>query len=520
MSATAGNRRLRGVLAVLTLAICAACGSRADEDSGKPPNILWVVWDTVRADRMSLYGHDRKTTPFVDEWAQDALVFGNCISTACSTVPSHGSMFTGKLPSEHGTSYDHRWLDDHHATIAEVLGAAGYDTYLWAANPHLCAAENFVQGFQTEEHPWDAKTRKRASDIVWNKVQEDQNNNLAAKLKSRAGNQWMIKAAGELAEEGLLPWLEERDQERPYFAFLNYMEAHRPMIPPKKYRERMMSEEDVEASRVVDRTWVPMWAYTFGLREYTAKELEIMAATYDATLAELDDLFKSLITSLEAAGQLENTVIILTADHGEQLGDHHQMDHQFSLYDDLIRVPLILHMPGRVEAGTSFDPVVNFDIYPTLLELANVAPPSGYESQALSLLDTRADRPRLAELPATFREPFLSVRKAYPEFDEKAWEHKLRAFHSGAHKLIWSSNGAHELYDLSVDPQELRNLYGENPELDQRMLRELNEYVATLQKAGPADQRRRSQSAEQIEMLKGLGYVAVDPEEPEDSEKP
>ena len=264
---------------------------------------------------------------------------------------------------------------------------------------------------------------------------------------------------------------------------------------------------------VVDCLWMPMWAFNFGLHDYTEKELEIMAATYDATLAELDDLFKSLITSLEASGDLENTIVILTADHGEHLGEHHMMDHQFSLYSGLIRVPLILHMPERIQAGRSSMPVANFDIYPTLLELADVAPPAGWSSSAVSLLNPQADRARLAELPATFFEPFPAVKQAYPEFDPAPWDRKLRAYQVGKHKLIWSSLGNHELYDIAADPQETRNLIEEQPELAHKLLKELVEFMGTLQAPVVSGQPPGSQSAEYLQMLKDLGYVGEDLEE-------
>ncbi|MFT7668353.1 MAG: arylsulfatase A-like enzyme [Planctomycetota bacterium] len=466
--------------------------------------------DTVRADRMSLYGHGRNTTPFLNEWAQDALVFDNCLSTACSTVPSHASMFTGKLPSEHGTKFGHRWLDDEHQTIAEILNQSGYDTYLWAANPHISAAENFTQGFDVEEHPWDPQSRKRALEIVWNKVKDDRSTELAANIKSGNGSEWMIKAAGQLAEEGLGKWLDTRGQDKPYFAFINYMEAHRPMIPPRKYRKRMMSKEDVEKSKVVDRSWVPMWSYSFGLHEYTEDELAIMAATYDATIAELDDMIKSLLTSLEAAGRLENTVVIITADHGEHLGDHHMMDHQFSLYNALIHVPMIVHMPERIEAHRSSARVSNYDIFPTILELADIPPPANVDSNARSLLSPEANRTLLAELPATFTEPFQPVYRAHPEFDANDWSRQLRAYQSGNYKLIWSSRGAHELYDLSADPNENNNLIEEMPAVAARMLAELDEYVGALQSPPQSSEVRGGHSPRYLQMLKDLGYAGTD----------
>jgi arylsulfatase A-like enzyme len=117
------------------------------------PNVIFVVWDTVRADRLSLYGHSRETTPKLDAWAQDALVFEDARATASSTVPTHASLFTGLLPSEHGAHAGHQRLDDRFTTLAELFQGAGYRTFLWASNPHVSRAKNFAQGFDVAEHP-------------------------------------------------------------------------------------------------------------------------------------------------------------------------------------------------------------------------------------------------------------------------------------------------------------------------------------------------------------------------------
>jgi len=506
------TRRAAPLAAAVVIALVAGFGSCGCSERPAPPNVLWVVWDTVRADRMSLYGHERETTPFLDSWSEGALVFDDCISTACSTVPSHASLFTGKLPSEHGTRFGHRWLDEHHETVAELLGRAGYDTFLWAANPHISRNENFVQGFQEIQHPWDPDKRQRALQIVSRKLRGDQSTELPQNIKVGNVGPWAIKAAGELAEQGLVAWLGERDagdeDRRPWFAFINYMEAHRPMIPPRRFRERMMSPEQVEASKHVDRSWTPMWAYTFGLHEYSAEELDVMARTYDATLAELDALLESLLGSLEAAGALEDTIVILTADHGEHLGEHHQMDHQFSLYDGLIRVPLVLHAPGRVAPGRSAAPVMNFDVFPTLLQLADVAPPADLDSTARSLLEPLEDRSRLAELPATFTEPFVDVGKAYPQFDPNDWKRKLRAYREGRHKLIWSSKGEHELYDVVADPEERHDLFHEQPDVARDLLERMESFSDLLQDPLPGDPQRGGHPPEYLELLKGLGYVS------------
>ena len=477
------------------------------------PNILWVVWDTVRADRRGLYGHDRNTTPFLDRWSREARVFDNCLSTGGSTVPSHGSMFTAKLPSRHGAREGHLWLDDRHETIAELLGEAGYQTWLWSANPHISKEENFHQGFDEVEHPWDAASQKRAYEIVTEKLRGDRSSELPMRIKQKQIGPWVLKAAGELAEEGLTRWLKGRDGKRPFFAFINYMEAHRPLLPPREYRERMMSPEDVARSYTIDRSWVPLWRYNFGLHEYTRDELRVMAGTYDAALAELDGLLESLIESLRASGDLEDTIVVLTADHGEHLGEHHLLDHQYSLYQDLIRVPLILYAEGVVEPGRDRREVSNYDVFPTLLELAGLEPPESLYTSAASLLDPTPARRRIAEIPAIFSEPFPIIQQMNPGFDPKPFARRLRAMMQGDHKLIWGEDGRHELYDLKKDPWERVNLIESDPERAKRMLGQLGKLAEVLDAPLPESDGNYQPSAEHIRMLQGLGYAGGDDEE-------
>jgi arylsulfatase A-like enzyme len=495
----AARRAAVGLALACWLALAVGCGGARERAA---PNVLWVVWDTVRADRLSLYGYEKPTTPRLDEWARGARVFENAVSTASSTVPSHGAMFTGLLPSRHGANNGHRWLDDAHETIAERFRDAGYRTYLWAANPHISAAENFQQGFEVEEHPWDPSHRARALQIVREKAWGTR---LGGRLARGQGGQWAIKAAGELAEPSLVAWLESGSEDRPFFAFLNYMEAHRPFVPSRRYRERMMSPEQVERSYDVDRSWIPMWSYTFGLHDYGEEELAVMAATYDATLRELDDLFASLIETLEARGHLENTIVVLTADHGEHLGEHHMLDHQYSLYDPLIRVPLVLYYPPRVEPGRDPRPVVNADVRRTLLDLAGIeaSVPDGISRSLLSPADERA---RVAEYPAVFTGPFDAVREEYPHFDPAPWSRRLRALYEGPHKLIWHEDGETELYDLRRDPGELHDLAESDPETAARLSARLAAIAPPLDSG--AGEPVPTLSDEQRAMLEDLGYLA------------
>jgi len=427
------------------------------------PNILFVVWDTARADRMSLYGHGRATTPALDVWAEGALVFDDVVSAAGYTVPSHASMFTGLLPSEHCTSGDETALSNAHTTLAERLHASGYATFLYAENPHLTRQTGFAQGFERSEHPWSERHIERAMGILRDKVRGDASSELTDRVAAMERGEsaltpWNVKAAGELAEVALLDFLDDLEAGRPFFAFVNYMEAHRPYIPPRRYRERFLDDEAVERSYAVDRSWSTIWEFTFGQRELPEADLELTRATYDAALAELDDLFASLLTALDERGALDNTVVVLTSDHGEHLGEQHMFDHQSTLYESVLRVPLVIHHPKLVSPGRRSDPVMNFDVFPTLLELAGAALPEGARISARSLLSPEADRARLAEEPAAESSGVRAMRSLHPGWDPTPWIRSQRALYLGRYKWIASSTGASELYDLRSDPGELRNV--------------------------------------------------------------
>lgn len=494
---------------------CAVWGAGCGAAAEKPPNILLVVWDTVRSDHLSLYGYELETTPFVDEWAENARVYENAVSAAGSTVPSHASIFTGLLPSEHGANNDHKFLDDQFATLAECLSKGGYDTYAWAANPHISAVHNFDQGFDRVEHPWDERWIARAQKLLRRKLDPtDSSSELPERIREGSGRSWDVKASGNLAREALGRWLERPKRaagEKPWFAFINYMEAHRPFIPSRRLRRALMTPEQVAASYTVDRGWESLWSFNFGLHEYSEEELEVMERTYDATLLELDGLFQELLDDLEARGELDNTVIVLTADHGEHLGEHHLLDHQYSLYEGLLRVPLVVHYPRLFEPGRDPQPVSTPDIFPTLLELADQPLPSGGSSRSRSLLQGGSGSLRVAEMLATAGSPLATVRGLHPEFDSTPWERSLRAIYRGDEKLIWASDGRHETFDVSAGGESKLDASAED--VRDQLLAELAGVLSGL-KFFEGTGELPTLTAEDRQRLEALGYLGDEDDAP------
>jgi len=508
----ASNRPLLQALLLMVLFLSAACGPR---DAEGPPNIVLIVWDTVRADRMSLYGYDRPTTPFLDKWADGARVFDNCLSVAPTTVPAHASMFTGLMPGEHRTDNTYSRLPDQLTTVAELLMEKGYQTYLYSANPFISKQGQFSRGFETVEHPWSTQYREAARRIIEERPACSEDREETGRPGEPGESPWLFTATGEIALKGLQAWLASRDPEGPFFVFLNYMEAHTPRMPAEHYRRRLLTGDALNRSYQLRDTGADMWHYIFGLSDLSPADLDILSANYDASLMALDDLLKAVVTFLQSREDPENTVIILTSDHGEHLGEHHLLNHQYSVYNELLEIPLVIHYPGKFKPGLERRPVMNIDLFPTLLELAGAELPEGLKSRSFSLLSPRDERVRLAEYPTPFMDKIRAAGKARTDWDSTRYERSLRALFQRPYKLIWSSDGRHELYDIAVDRHEKNNLAGTRPGLLSGMTESLEQALSEFQRPDVYGRGRNGADKDHRERLEALGYVNQ-PEEQED----
>jgi len=501
-------RRTLG-FALVALGALVACGG--DEPAAPRPNVIWIVWDTVRADRLGVYGYERPTTPNLDAWAKGARVFEDCISPGSWTVPSHASMFTGLLPSEHGAEHEAERLDDGLVTIAELLQGSGYQTFCWTANPHVSSDENATQGFEVEQHPWDAASIERAKAIFDAKREQfPEDSSLRKRGAGGADINWAVKAAGEMGQEGLLKWLGGRDRKRPYFAFLNYMEAHRPLISPPQFREAVMTPDEVAASYNSDVPWPDTWGYCFGLVDVPEQDLHLLSRSYDAGIRELDHLFGELTRALQAAGELDNTLIVLTSDHGEHLTEHHLLDHQYSVAQVLVRVPLIVKHPTLFPPGRDKRPVMSMDLFPTLVELSGVRAPRLGVQHGRSLLDPAEKRARISEYTTSFERPLISARKVHPDADLARFERGQISIVDRPWKLVQPFGAAPRLFNIVDDPYETRDVGAEHADVLKRMTKQLGGVMKSVRPIGRAGESERTE--EYLRRLADIGYVDVDAE--------
>jgi arylsulfatase A-like enzyme len=503
----------------------AARGNAAPSSAAARPNLILIVWDTVRADRMSLYGYPKQTTPQLDEFAREAVVYERAISPGNWTVPSHASIFTGLPVSAHGAVAPQKWLTDDHETLAESLSAVGYDTYAFTANPHASEVTNLVQGFDTVEHSWDGRWASacRASTVA-KLIPEDRSTEFSparAAGEARGGKRRIYKDCGDHIGSALMRWVDARlDRNKPFFAFLNYMEAHTPRWPRMSSRERISAPERIRTSLDMDSASFRQLLHMFDIDLYSLEELQAIADVYDATLLDLDSATKRLVDLLTDRDLLDSSVVILTSDHGENLGEHGQLDHKYSIYDTLVRVPLLVRHPHGRHAGRIDTPVSARDIHATALELAGLEVPRSAGSplplplHAAGLSDRRAFSEMLVPVPSALDR----VSEKYPDFDTAPWRRQMRSIERGNSKLISISDGSLELFDLSVDPAEERNLSAADPTRSAAMKRELDAWVASVPHFDPNArmQQERPQTPDSAvrEQLRVLGYSEDREEDP------
>jgi arylsulfatase A-like enzyme len=481
---------------VLIGVACERAAERSARSRAGAPDVLVLLLDTTRADRLGLYGYARPTSPAIDALAREARVFERAIASSNWTLPSHASLFTGLPPHAHGAVADEGWLRDEVVTLAERFRDAGYATYLFSANPFVSAEHNLAQGFEIAEHPWQPE---------WQGAVRAYMQARAYPGESEDSRFAPFKDAGEVIRRGFARWLAERDDDRPYFAFLNFMEAHRPYYATRDERARFLSPAQVELSVRMEHRYSDRHAYSFGALEIAGDELAATAGLYDAALSHLDEIIGGIASDLRAAGRLDRTLLAITADHGEHLGDHHRLGHEFSLYDALIRVPLVLRYPPRVPVGREPRAVAQLDLRRTLLELAGLE--ADAQDRGRSLLapasEGEAARWLLAESLEVRSKPIRAVQKRFPDLDLTPWKRAFRAVERGRIKLIEGEGGRRELYDLAADPAEMRDLAAQRPEV-------VAEFAAQLDalRAGARPSETRAPSgAEHEQLLESLGYI-------------
>ena len=405
------------------------------------PNVLLIVLDTVRAMDLGLYGYDRPTTPQLSAWSRRGVVYRRAFSVAPWTLPSHASMFTGRLV--HEMSAD--WmvpLDAQWPTLAEVLSARGYATAGFSANTDYVSAEvGLARGFAHFDDYSLTPGLILRSAALGRAVGRNQ------LIRRIIGNDQLLgrKDAPEISR-AFLDWMGQREG-RPWFAFLNYYDAHRPYQPPAPF-DSMFASADIRPDPRFRQDEDPE-------HPWTDQDARNFIAAYDGAIAYLDQELGKLFTELERRGEFGRTLVILTSDHGEEFGEHRLFDHGHSLYQPALHVPLMLWWPEEGAAGQAIDEAVSLrDIPATIVAAVGMGAESPFPGRPLS---------RFWRGPAGPPDTVVSgVRRVarQPEW-YPASRGDLIALAADSLRLIRNlGDNSEELYNYLADPGEKVRLEG------------------------------------------------------------
>ena len=446
-----------------------AAGGCATGSRSTLPNILLITLDTTRFDRLSCYGYSLPTSPNLDALAAESVLYTRAYSTSSWTLPAHASLFTGKLVSSHGAQKDPtgplklsagiqgnkdwdqlraRGLSVDETTLAQILKQVGYDTSAVVAGPWMKKVFGLNRGFDY----YDDNDIKKVSG----------------------------RAAPEVTRNAL-HWLRSRDN-APFFLFLNYFDVHTPYVLPERDARMFMPEGGPDAYReYTDHMFSPAEERPAGYREFANY-------MYDAEIRYMDKYIGKLFDMMKSIGMYDNTMIIVTADHGEMMGEHGRRGHGKSLFEPEIHIPQFVKYPEGEVAHSVFDArTLVVDILPLILERIGAPIPSGIQG---TLPDQRVD-PIVAEV--------------YPlEFFTSRGD--FQAIWDGKYKFVLNSKGNHALYDLDADPDEMKNLVNEDAELAAELKSKLTTRLAALPKPGRAGPEQ-AVGEELSETLESLGYL-------------
>jgi arylsulfatase A-like enzyme/Tfp pilus assembly protein PilF len=418
------------------LLLAAAAADPAARQSSARPNVVLLTLDTLRADRLGAYGYKPAATPNLDRLAREGIRFDDATTQSPLTGPAHTALLTGQIPTRLGIKTNAGApIPEGAVTLAEALKTAGYRTGGFVGAFVLDRQYGFAQGFDA----FDAEFRSYRAENKTD-VQRSADEVLAPALK------WI--AAGGSAPGG-----------QPFFAWLHFYDAHTPYAPPPPYRARFAGRP------------------------------------YDGEIAYVDAAVGRVLAALTASGQLERTIVVAVADHGESLGEHGEEEHGIFLYEPVIHIPWIVRLPNRERAGAVVaEQVRSIDLLPTLIDLTGGRAPAGIDGESLAAV--MRGQPR--------RDPPASYADAhYPQLNF-GWS-LLRSLRVGEWKYIDAPKP--ELYDLRADRAERRNALVDRANVAARMASELQRVRRTFGAA--AEAQAPQPDPETLARLRSLGYVGI-----------
>jgi arylsulfatase A-like enzyme len=435
--------------------------------SGNSLNVLLITIDTLRADHLGIYAYTRNTSPHIDALARQGAVFDRAYTYWPKTRGSMAIMLTGRRPSQNGYGKTHPVLLDFNPTLATALKEAGYVTAAAVDNPNVAAANGYAKGFDTYRETWEEKALATEPD--------------RAKAITDTAASFLARAA----------------KDRPFFLWLHYVSPHAPYSPPPPYDSAFLDEVSREGPRLrtvpglhggIPRQWAVRGQDRLGY----------YVAQYDGEIAAVDEQVGRVLDALRQSGAAPRTVIVLTSDHGESLGEHdYYFDHGEDVFEPSLAIPLILVASGAAP-GTRVDAFAStLDIVPTILDAVKVSYPP--DLAGTSLLPVARGESRGPDRLFAQNDRNLSA----------TWDRRF--------KLVATPVGDGRrlaLYDRAKDPGETKDVSRPRPEDLRQQRRELEQHLDRADREWAATRRltegaagEPKMSAEACEKLKALGYV-------------
>ncbi len=448
------------------------------------PNVLFVTIDTLRADHLSTYGYERETSPFLDSLAAEGVRFDDPVSAAAWTKPATGTIFTGLYPSRHGALYhgSRLQLPDGMQTVAEAFRENGYVTAGFVSNPNVKAVFDFDRGFdEFFDSPVEDTLTLACIRTTWF-------GRIVMRLLRHQFN-WKYENDARQMNAHVFGWLAQNAQQR-FFLYVHYIDPHIPYDPPSPWREE--------------------FAQDHGFPIFNARKERVGRDLYDAEIAYTDVAIRELADELKRLGVWDETLLVLTSDHGEEFFEHEVIGHGFSLFQPVVKVPLIMRGPGVPPGHSVAAPVQIVDLPATVLDVAGIGDGSFGDGRsfaaALHTDDWAADY-----------EYFLENEFGPDDSNQRAFV--FTGIRKGRWKLVLTeqnayfppqneANDSEALYDLAADPNETNNVIHmpEHRALVEQLLGKLREHAEFLYATGFRDVEPAAISPEIRANLEALGY--------------
>ena len=514
-------------------------------------DIMLLVLDTQRVDRLSCYGYQQPTSRCLDEFATDATLFQHAYAPAQWTVPSHTSMFTGLYPGQHQMLHAYSTLPKNIPTVAEILACRGYFTAAFCNNPLLGVVNTGLQkGFQSflnysglmTSRPNQEGMSKNLFDRYRHHFKRLVAHTLTTMQDAFARSDLLLdlsfsplmaplwqtalsfkgNTARSLNHAAKL-LIERRNiaEDQPVFSFINLMGTHMPYHPPRYEIERFAPE--VHTSRTARRQLRQFNSDVFGWlaplsHELAAESKSILDGMYDAEVANQDELVGAFFKKLSDTGVLDHTLVIICADHGEHLGEKHLMGHSMSLYNSLVHVPLIIRDPnGDFPRGATVDRVVSTRrVFHTILAAAGQGDTQGQEYTLANYAASDPEQGNIFSVGVTPQNLLNVMQRRRPDLiTAYHCDQPRSAVWNDRYKLIQIGDVDSELYDILDDPEEKTNLHDILPEQVEALQEKLQGFLsqthlagAGLARAATSDDQLHQRNDPQVQRrLRDLGYV-------------